>query len=122
MVKIHGVDPIVMDRIKERTQKEIVYQPEKTKVTADKNSEEKGRKEQKHNKKSLEEVVSRLNKLLEEEKAPLRFQIIVRDEKLKVQLLNIEENKVVSEVFPEKIFKLVRNPKEFSGFVVDEFV
>lgn len=122
MVKIHGVDPIVMDRIKERTQKEIVFQPEKTKVTADKNNEEKGRKKQKHNKKSLEEVVSRLNKLLEEEKAPLRFQIIVRDEKLKVQLLNIEENKVVSEVFPEKIYKLVRNPKEFSGFVVDEFV
>ena len=122
MVKIHGVDPIVMERIKERTRKEAIFKPEKTKVTAYKNDENKEKREQKYDQKSLQKAIAKLNKLLEEEKMLLRFQIIDRDARLKVQLLDISKNKVLSEFFPEKIYKIMENPQQYAGVVIDESV
>ncbi len=125
MTSIHGVDPIIVNNIKVQTQKSVVIETQKSKVSDDhkKDKQEQG-KEQRHpqpNLKDLMATVEKLNRLLEQNKIRLRFQIISDRDVFRVQLIEIESGNIVSEIQPAKAFELL-SKFNTTGFTINELI
>ncbi|WP_028307519.1 flagellar protein FlaG [Desulfitibacter alkalitolerans] len=123
MVKIQGVDPILMERIRERNRTTVYEsnQPRQVDRKQPKEKHESGQKQGK-NKKKLEFAIEKLNQFLEEFAAPIRFVIVLKRDNVMVQVLDVTVDKVLSEVYPEKVYQLLYNIDDPKGFVVDDSV
>ncbi|MEA4924174.1 MAG: flagellar protein FlaG [Syntrophomonadaceae bacterium] len=125
MTSINGVDPIVVDTIKVQTQKPAIVETKKTKIDHDKKNRDKN-KDNYQNKKEypqhgLPAAIDKLNKLLEENKIPLYFQILDENPDIVILLINAETKESITQVPPEKIFKLV-SAFSTKGFTLDELI
>lgn len=125
MSGINGIDPIIVDHIKVPTQKPAINETQRSKISEEKrdeSSQEKhGRPLPKQDLQSLETAVEKLNDLLVKNKIRLYFQITGDYPDITVRLLSADDQKVISEVLPARVFELVAN---FStrGFTVDELI
>lgn len=121
MTSINGVDPLIINAIKTKTQKPAIIEAKKVKVSEDQRDEGKGKHRQGYPKKRLKDAVEKLNKILELNKLPLYFQIPINNDAEKVQLLNFDNDNIIAEMDPEKIYQLVTqfNTK---GITVDELI
>ena len=121
MTSINGIDSIVVNTIKVQTQKPKIIEAKKVKISEDQKDEEKEKRHQGHSNQRLIAAVEKLNKILEQNKLPLYGQIITNNEVVKVQLINVNNENIIAEMFPERIYKLVT---EFNtkGFTVDELI
>ena len=124
MSSINGVDPIVVNNIKVQTQKPIVLETNKTKVSderKDKNKQKNFERPSEKSPQTLLQAVDKLNSLLEQNKIPLFFQIINENIGVKVQLINATNQAIIAEISPEKVLRLV---VEFNtkGFTLDELI
>jgi uncharacterized FlaG/YvyC family protein len=126
MIRIQGVDPILMERIRERTRTTVstVDESNLPRRVERKQPEERDEHQQHQgrNKKKVEFAVERINKLLEELAAPIRFVMVLRESAVMVQVLDVTMDKVLSEIVPEKVYQLLRNIDDPKGFVVDDSV
>ncbi len=123
-MKINGVDNLVVDRIKQRTQKKVVIESEKTKITEDKHKEDQKEKKQKRKQKDseLEKNVQKINKLLQDNNKPIYFKITYVFEKTKVEIINKEKNKTMFVINPEKVYEILERLKKREGFIIDETI
>ena len=124
MTSIHGVDPIIVNNIKVQTQKSVVIETQKSKVSDDKKEKKDQDKEQRHPQPHLQDLmatVEKLNKLLEQNKIRLCFQIVNDRGVIKVQLIELESGNIISEIPPEKTLELLL---KFSttGFTINELI
>ena len=119
MLKIPGIDPLTMQRIKERTTKQIVHDSQKPKVTEDKYKKQGQEYKEQYNQQSLEEIIEELNKLFEEEAAPIRFKLVVKDGMFKVQLVDSNTKELIKEVSPHKVMRLIRRHEDSRGIILD---
>lgn len=126
MTSIHGVDPIIVNNIKVKTQKSVVIETHKTKVSDNqKEKKDQGQgQEQQHPQPPMQDLmvaVEKLNKLLEQNKIKLCFQIVNQRGKVCVQLIEIDSGNLISEIMPEKILDLL---EKFSttGFTINELI
>lgn len=123
MTSIHGVDPIVVNNIKVKTQKPPIIETQKAKVSEDKKGKDQD-KEKHHREPSQQNLmtaVEKLNSLLELNKIPLFFQIINNQGVTKVQLIDVDNKNIISEMLPEKVFRLAKEYKT-KGFSIDELI
>jgi len=119
VLKIPGIDPLTMQRIKERTTKQIVHDSEKPKVAEDKYKKQGQEYQEQYSEQNLEELIEELNELFEEEAAPIRFKLIVKDEMFKIQIIDNKTKKVIKEVSPHKVMQLVRRHEDSRGIILD---
>ena len=119
MVKIQGVDPIMVERLREKKRKSII-EIDQTKRIENRDSEGREQKDTKQYKKKLMDSLARLNHRLEELNAPIRFHKAQRKGYVIIQVINIVNETVISEVLPEKIFQLIIDIDALKGFVVDD--
>lgn len=122
MVKIQGVDPIVVERLRDRTRKTFIYETDQSRIIDDKKDEPKEQKKYRYPKKTLESSIDKLNKLLEEVDAPVRFVKKLLNDELIIQVIEIETQKAVATVPPEKIHTLIRNIDDPKGFIIDDSI
>ncbi|KUO52786.1 MAG: hypothetical protein APF76_02300 [Desulfitibacter sp. BRH_c19] len=120
MVKIQGVDPVIVERIRDKNRKKLIYESEQTKVVS--NSEKDHKKDQKgqQHKRTLKHSIERLNELLQEIDAPIRFEKINVKEELYVLVIDIHTQKVLTKIFPERVFQLMKNIDDPKGFIIDD--
>lgn len=124
MTSIHGVDPIIVNNIKVQTQKSVVIETQKSKVSDDKKEKKDQDKEQRHPQPHMQDlvaVVKKLNKLLEQNKIRLCFQIVNERGVIRVQLIEIDSGNIVSEIQPEKAFELFLKFNT-TGFTINELI
>lgn len=119
MVQIQGVDPILMERIRDKNRKTVIYESDQSRQVTERKEREHSKQRQQYKGKKLELSVDKLNKLLEEITAPIRFSIIVKGEVTMVQVIDLASEKVLSEVLPEKIYQFIRNIDDPKGFIID---
>lgn len=123
MTSIHGVDPIIVNNIKVQTQKSVVIETQKTKVSDD-NKKDKKEQDKEHRQPHMQDLVvavEKLNKLLEQNKIRLCFQIVNDRGVIRVQLIEIDSGNVVSEIQPEKAFELLLKFNT-TGFTINELI
>lgn len=125
MSSLNGIDPIIVDTIKIQTQKQMVNETKKSKISKDK-QERQGYPQENdasaNPRKDLPAAINRLNQLLEENDVPLFFQPNPEKKETKtVQLLSYHSREVIKEFYPEQVFKML---KEFSirGFTINELI
>ena len=124
MTTINGIDPIVVNNIKVRTQKPAIIETQKTKVS-DETTDQKDKDNREHSSdqspQRLIRAVDRLNGLLEQHKIPLYFEILDGKSGVKIQLMDAASHDLITEVSPQKVLRLAAefNPK---GFTVDELL
>ena len=124
MTSINGIDPIIVNNIKVVTQKPVVIETKKTKVSDNQKDQKDEEKEKRHREpaqQNLITAVEKLNKLLEMNKIPLCFQIINNQGIIKVQLTDADNKNIISEMLPEKVFELLKK-FNITGFTVDELI
>jgi|SRR5665647_255913 len=124
MTSIHGIDPIIVNNIKVLTQKPVVIETKKTKVSDNQNDKKEEEKEKRHPeppRQNLITTVEKLNKLLELNKIPLCFQIINNHGVIKVQLIDADNENVIAEMMPERVFELLIKFNTV-GFTINELI
>lgn len=125
MSRINGIDPIIVDNIKVPTQKPAINEIQRTKINEDKKDRDKKENQasqlSRQDLQGLAAAVDKLNKLLERNKIPLYFQIVGDYPKNKVQLISADNQKLISEVKPARVFELLANFNT-RGFTVDELI
>lgn len=124
MTSIHGIDPIIVNNIKVLTQKPVVIETKKTKVSDNQNDKKEQEKEKRHPeppRQNLMTTVEKLNKLLELNKIPLGFQIINNQGVIKIQLIDAANKNIIAEMLPEKAFDLLIKFNT-TGFTVNELI
>ena len=124
MTVINGIDPIVVDNIKVQTQKSKVIETQKTKINDNQRNKKEAEKEKRHSqapRPNLIAAVEKLNKLLESHKVPLCLQIINNRGIIKIQLIDADNKKLITEMPPEKVFVLLKKSNT-SGFTLDELI
>lgn|GEM_PF-1221034 len=125
MSSINGIDPIVVDTIKVQTQKQVVLETQKTKIS-DK-SEERKDQPRENSKNSTDQMqsllgaVEALNNLLKQSDIPLYLKVSQTKEEIKVRLISSVTQETVAEISPEKVLRMLR---EFNtrGFALDELI
>lgn len=124
MTVINGIDPIVVDNIKIQTQKPRIIETQKTKVNDNQKNREGAEKEKRRSQapqQNLIDAVEQLNKLLESFKVPLCLQIINNRGITKIQLIDVEHKRLITEMMPEKVFALLKKSNT-TGFTLDELI
>ncbi len=124
MTSIHGIDPIIVNNIKVQTQKPVVIETKKTKVSDNQKDKKDEEKEKRHSEPPLQNLITaveKLNKLLELNKIPLCFQIINNQGVIKVQLIDADNKNIIAEMLPEKVFELLMKFNT-TGFTLDELI
>lgn len=124
MSSINGVDPIVVDTIKVPTQKQVIVETQKTKVND--NQKDKGKrrdqgKNPEEERKNLLAAIETLNNQLQQNDIPLYLKIDQTNQEIRVLLINTENQELIAEIHPAKVFNMVR---EFNirGFTLDELI
>ena len=124
MTSIHGVDPIIVNNIKVQTQKSVVIETQKSKVSDNHKEKKEQDQEQRHPQPHLQDliaVVEKLNKLLEQNKIKLSFQVVNELGVIKVQLMEIDSGNIISEILPGKAFELL-DKFSTTGFTINELI
>lgn len=125
MTSIHGVDPIVVNNIKVKTQKSVVIETHKTKVN-DNQKEKKGQEQDRrqHSPSSMQELlvaVEELNRMLARQQIKLFFQIVRQGKTIIIQLTEMDSGRIVAEIMPERIQELLTKFNT-TGFTINELI
>jgi uncharacterized FlaG/YvyC family protein len=123
MGTVDGINPIIVDNIKVPTQKPAINKTQRSKITEERKDRDRNKKKSskpRWNSNSLEIAVERLNQLLLADKIPLYFQIVT-DPKTKVRLISADQQRIISELSPERILEMAHkfDPR---GFAVNELI
>ena len=120
LVKIQGVDPITVQRLRERSRSSIL-ELDQTKSTKNRDVLDKEQRtgRQQRQRKTLDQSIAKLNALLEEVGAPISFKKVLKQDQVFVQVIDAK-GAILNEVFPERIFQFVKDLDSPKGFVVDD--
>ncbi|NLC52328.1 MAG: flagellar protein FlaG [Firmicutes bacterium] len=126
MMRVDGVDPLVMNKIQDRAQQKQVEETRQpaTDTRVRQREQALGREhyneETKSHQERLEEEVARLNETAELFNIGLRFSIHKESERIMVQVYDRVEDKVIKEIPPERVLNLVAQIQNMIGILLDE--
>lgn len=119
MIKIPGVDPVVLAQIQAQTARNVVQEAKRPKVTGD--PEREGRRYSQLFEQA-EKSVTKLNQAMEFLESPLRFSLVERQGSYLVQIVDSSSGRLLKEVAPEKAIEVVAKLKHSLGVIIDELI
>jgi len=122
-MKINGVDPRVIEQIKEQYTQPVVRETRESRSVRQ-YEEQEGRQErgQQHEGDRLRQSIDRLNRVYESFRNPVRFRLVEEGEETKVEVVDLVENQAVKKVEPEKIMSVMTQVEKLLGLLVDVLI
>lgn len=122
-MKISGVDTRVVEQVKDQVTQPVVRKTLETRITREYKEQERDQ-EQHHGdaRDRMRRSVEQLNRVYSSFKSPVRFRLVEEDEESKVQVLDIDEERVIKEVEPEKVMSAVTQVEKLLGLMVDTLI
>ncbi|NLO89034.1 MAG: flagellar protein FlaG [Clostridia bacterium] len=123
-MKINGVDPRVIDQIREQYIQPVVRDSRQIK-RVDRYEEQEEREKGQFGRFSREDVkqsLDRLNSVYESFRNPIRFRLTEEDGEARVEVVDSEENRVLRAVDPEKVLAVMTQMEKLLGLLVDVFI
>lgn len=117
MMKVPGVDNIILSQVQAQTTKPAVQDAKRSKITR-----EKEREGQQQFQDRLAKSVKKLNQAVEVLDSPLRFQMVERNGVWLVQIVDSGTNRLLREVPPERVMDVVGRLQKALGLLVDELI
>lgn len=120
LIKIPGIDPILLQNLKDQTSKPVVRGSREIRIT-DKEEGRKGREWfQEGTREELEEFLDEINQGLEKQGHPLRFFLVELKGKWLVEVRSIKEGKVLRQLTLAAAKRIFGKAVENRGLVLDE--
>jgi flagellar protein FlaG len=127
-MKVDGIDPLILNRVKDQTTKPVVQEAERSNVqqTRIKQQQEQARQAQVMLQsdqgllQEIEDAVMKLNDTAEAMQLSLRFLMHRDSERWMVQVVDIRHDEIVREIPPEKILNVVAQIQSLIGVLLDE--
>ncbi|MDS1029519.1 flagellar protein FlaG [Bacillota bacterium LX-D] len=122
LTKIPGIDPVILNNIKERTQREKVQDTKNLKI-AERDSQGKGRQWKKEgSQKELEEYLEEVNEELAKVNQPIRLEVIIEDGRHWIAIKEAETNKVLQRLSPRSASSILGRALTRTGYLLDNKV
>lgn len=124
MSSINGVDSLIINAIRAKTEKKVVTGTEKLKVTSDKHDEDREKQQPQQKRPNIKKAIRQLNAMLKENQVPLQFQIIEMPNQKQDQIRLVDSNNKVifTDVPYSKIYLLIHQLENLKGFTVDHLI
>jgi len=128
-MKVDGIDPLILNRVKDQTVKPAVQQAERSDVQQArvKQQLEQAKAQQQAQRageqgmlEEIEAAVLKLNDTAEAMQLSLRFQMHSESDRWMVQVVDIRHDEIVREIPPEKILNIVAQIQSLIGVLLDE--
>jgi len=125
-MKIDGIDPLLLNRIKEQTDRLEVQRAESA-VTVNRVTRDGGysRREtypvsDEQNESKLKLAIDRLNENAEMEKLPVRFQARRGSQRWHIEVFDLASNEVIRDIPTEQAMNVVNRIQSLFGILLDE--
>lgn len=122
MTTINGVDPLVINSIKSKTEKQVIIAARELKITDDKNDEDREKDQGKYPKEDLENMVQKGNQLLDQGGLALYLQLAETDGVMKIQMVEKKSQNIITEISPANVLQLLRKLEKYRGLAIDHQV
>ncbi len=125
-MKIDGIDPLLLNRIKEQTDRMEVQRAEST-VTENRVTRDGGysRREtypvsEEQSESKLRVAIERLNDNAEKENLPVRFQARRGSQRWHIEVFDLASNEVIRDIPTEQAMNVVNRIQSLFGILLDE--
>jgi len=120
-LKIPGVDPIVLQRVQERTRRQAVHEFREGKIE-DRRQEGQQESGSEHSKPRLQEIVAELNRLMEEAGHELYFEVVQTGGQVMVQVRYRHDGSLLKELAPSQLLAARGQLDRLIGLLINESV
>jgi len=123
-MKINGVDPVVIEQVKEQVTQPVVREARETRITREYREQEfrqgQGRREDFPG--SLSQALEQLNQVCQSMRNPVGFRLVDKGSGAKVEIVDLREDKVIKEVDPEEVISVVTQVEKLLGLLIDTLI
>ncbi len=125
-MKIDGIDPLLLNRIKEQTDRMEIQRAERTltdtRVSREGDSSRRSQTyiPEQQDERSLNNALARLNENAERDGLPLRFRARRENNLWQVEVLDTENNKVIRNIPTDRVHGVVNRLHSLFGLILDE--
>lgn len=121
-MRINGVDPNVVESVREKIVQPVVRQMGETKKISQEyqgreQDRDQGRREEPSG--GLKKALYQLNNVCQTMGNPVMFRLVEKDSKAVVEVYDGQEDRVVKEVAPEEILSVVTQVEKLLGLLID---
>jgi len=126
-MKIDGIDPLVLNRVKDQATKSPVQETERANTQRDRVQQHEHAKAQqqlaeetgKGLLQEMEEAVMKLNETANAMQLSLRFLMHRDSERWMVQVVDMKQDEIIREIPPEKVLNVVAQIQNLIGILLD---
>jgi flagellar protein FlaG len=123
-MKIDGIDPVQLDKIYDKTQKPILQETQRQDPRQKQQEKVLGKGQRilewdNTHMEELQQGVERLNSTAHTFNTGLRFLIHEETNRMMVQVVDLDEDKVIKEIPPEKVLNMVAQIQNIIGLLID---
>jgi flagellar protein FlaG len=127
-MKVDGIDPLILNRVKDQTTRGPVQEAERADAQRAKVQQQREQAKQEYVKleldkgamQEIEEAVLKLNDTAEAMQLSLRFHMHKGSERWMVQVVDIQQDEIIREIPPEKVLNVVAQIQSLIGILLDE--
>lgn len=121
VVRVEGVDPLVLNQVQSQTQKPAVQDAKKINVN---NEQDKRHQESEagYSRDELQQAVEKLNAATDLFNIKLRFKLDHEKGELYVLVIDAREGKIIRRIPPENVLKVTSEMQYMVGLLLDELI
>ncbi|NLK00893.1 MAG: flagellar protein FlaG [Clostridia bacterium] len=123
-MRLNGVDPRVIEYIQNQTIQPVVRETKRIRPVRE-YKEQEGREDQgrqEYTREGLKHSLDKLNGLFDSFENPVGFRLVEEDEKARVAVVDLVEDRVIKNVEPEKVMSMMMQMEKLLGFLVDVLI
>lgn len=122
LVRINGVDPNVVERVREQVSQRVVRELKGSRrVNEDLREHGQGQREE-DSPSGVRKALDQLNRVCHSMGNPVMFRLIERDSKAKVEVYDAQEDRVIKEVDPDEVLSVITQVEKLLGLLIDTHV
>ena len=123
-MKIGGVDPVVIEQVKEQVIRPAVRELQETRITREYKEQEfrQGQRRGDDFPSAVEQSLEQLNQICQSMSNPVSFRLVEKDSQAKVEVVDTQEGRVIKEVAPEEVVAVVTQMEKLLGLLLDTLI
>ncbi len=123
-MKIGGVDPVVIEQVKEQVIRPAVRELQETRITREYKEQEfrQGQGRGDDFPSTVKQSLEQLNQICQSMSNPVSFRLVEKDSQAKVEVVDTQEGRVIKEVAPEEVVAVVTQMEKLLGLLLDTLI
>ena len=123
-MKISGVDPVVIEQVKEQVIRPAVRELKETRITREYKEQEfrQGQGRGDDFPSAVKQSLEQLNQICQSMSNPVSFRLVEKDSQAKVEVIDTQEGRVIKEVAPEEVVAVVTQMEKLLGLLLDTLI